>query len=108
MAVKKENQELDQGVDVVEQESISSTSIDKPEKVQDTVLQDTKTASKSNKDFDAQDDGGFGLGGVQIKVKEYVKCKIGPKYYEFKPGGIYRVPKHVKEILAEADKLGVL
>jgi hypothetical protein len=46
--------------------------------------------------------------GVPIKTKEYVKCKIGPKYWEFRPGVKYMVPQVVKDRLLKSGKLGVI
>jgi hypothetical protein len=45
---------------------------------------------------------------VEISVAKYVKCRIGKKWYEFKPNNNYRVNEVVKDILKRNGALGVL
>lgn len=43
-----------------------------------------------------------------VLVKKYVKCKIGPVWYEFKAGQKYNVTENVKEILKKQNLLEVI
>lgn len=45
---------------------------------------------------------------VQIAVKEFVQCKIGPIWYRFRPDKVYNVTESVKQVLFRRGVLTVI